>query len=199
MAGRSAPKPATLAAALLGRIGELSLSPGTVVGGEAFTVHPIELDRQPLRLQLAEDLGSISVPVEPVGYTQHGARKTLTFSVPQPVFEGFVALEEACRQELAGLGPDVQALWHSSVCPARGLDQATLRAKINVSGPRGACYYNGANSPVGQPGAWSGLPVNAVLHARGCYVRRLASGAPSAYGLMLEVSHVSYGEVSCPF
>ena len=195
-----AAQPATLAAELLGRIDELSLSPGTVVGGEAFAVHPLNLAGQPLRLKLAEEIGSTSVPVEPVGYSPQGVRKTLTFSVPQPVFEAFVALEEACREKLAGLapGPEVRALWHSSLCPARG-GQPALKAKINVSGPCAARFYDGAGSHVGPPCAWTGLCVKALVLVRGCYVKRLAGGAPSAYGMVLEVTHLSYGVPSCPF
>ena len=199
MAAQPAPKPATLAVELLERIDELSLSPGMVVG-EAFAVHPIHLAGQPLRLKLAEDLGSVSVPVEPVGYSPQGVRKTLTFSVPQPVFEAFVALEEACRQNLAGLAPgsEVRALWRSSLCPARG-GQATLKAKINLSGPCAARFYDDAGTQVGRPGTWTGLCVKALVLVRGCYVQRLANGAPSAYGMMLEVTHLSYGVPSCPF
>ena len=135
MVAQPASKPATLATELLEHIDELSFSHGTVVG-ESLDVHPIHLAGQPLRLKLTEDLGSVSVLAEPVGYSPQGQRKTLTFSVPQPVFEAFVALEEACRQNLAGLAPrwEVRAFWRSSLCPARG-EQATLKAKINLSGP----------------------------------------------------------------
>ena len=75
-------QPATLAAELLGRIDELSLSPGAG-GGEAFAVYPLEFAGQPVRLKLAEDPGSVSAPVEPVGYSPQGMRKTITLSLPQ--------------------------------------------------------------------------------------------------------------------
>ena len=192
-----APKPATPATELLECIEELSLSPGTAVG-ESLIVHPIHLAGQPLRLKLGED--SVSVHGEPVSYSPQGHRKTITFNVPRSVFEAFVALEEACRQNLAGLAPgrEVRALWRSSLCPARG-GQATLKAKINLSGPCAARFYDDSGSHVGQPGTWSGLCVKALVLVRGCYVQRLANGAPSAYGMMLEVAHLRYGVSSCPF
>ena len=74
-----------------------------------------------------------------------------------------------------------------------------MKAKINLSGPCAARFYDDAGSHVGQPGTWSGLCVKALVLVRGCYVQRLAGGAPSAYGMMLEVTHLSYGVPSCPF
>ena len=194
---QQAPKLATPATELLECIEELSLSHGTVVG-ESLIVHPIHLAGQPLRLKLGED--SVSVHGEPVSYSPQGHRKTITFNVPRSVFEAFVALEEACRQNLAGLAPgrEVRALWRSSLCPARG-EQATLKAKINLSGPCAARFFDDTGTQVGRPGTWNDLCVKAMVLVRGCYVQRLANGVPSAYGLMLDVTHLSYGVPICPF
>ena len=194
---QQAPKLATPATELLECIEELSLSPGTAVG-ESLVIHPIHLAGQPLRIKLGED--SVSVLGEPVSYNTQGHRKTITFKVPRSVFEAFVALEEACRQNLAGLAPgrEVRALWRSSLCPARG-EQATLKAKINLSGPCAARFFDNAGTQVGRPGTWNDLCVKAMVLVRGCYVQRLANGVPSAYGLMLEVTHLSYGAPICPF
>jgi hypothetical protein len=170
-------------------------------GFEAFAVYPLKLAGKPLHLKLAQDLESVSVAFEPSGHGTMGSRKNITLNVPQHVFEAFAALEEACRQTLATFEPDVNALWHSCVRPQQ-VFPASVRAKINTSGPRAARFYDSANVPTGPPEAWTGLPVNAVLHARGCYVHRLPNGRPAAYGLMLEVTHLNYGaspaEV-CPF
>ena len=112
------------------------------------------------------------------------------------MFEEFAALEEVCRQKLAEVEPKVQAMWYGCVCPARG-HQATLRAKVNIVGP--TCCYSGELLPADPPVKWPGLRVNALVLVRGYYVQRLASGTVSAYGLALEVTHLSYEETSCPF
>jgi hypothetical protein len=187
---------------LLDNIDELSLtSEKSQANSTGLAVYSLKLAGKPLDLKLAEDLESVSVAVEPSGYGTMGSRKTVTLNVPQHVFEAFAALEEACRQALAEFEPDVNALWHSCVRPQQ-VFPATVRAKINTSSPRAARFYDSANAPAGPPKTWAGLPVNAVLHARGCYVQRLPNGTPAAYRLMLEVTHLSYGtspaEV-CPF
>lgn len=193
---------ATSVSELLDCVDELSLT--TEKGGSGrtgLTVYPLKLSGRSLHLKLAEDLESVSVAFEPTGYSTLGTRKTLTLNVNQRVFDAFAAMEEACRQELATLEPDVNALWHSSIRPQQAFS-ATLRVKINTSSPRAAHFYDSSSAPAAPPSTWPGLPVNAVVHVKGCYVQRLPNGAASAYGLMLEVTHLVYGanpaEI-CPF
>ena len=186
----------TSVAQLLAGIDGLSLTaPRDGVAGMTF--RGIQLNGQPLRIKLADDLESITLPFAPSVFKGTGdePRKGIVFSVKPQVVEAMAVLEDACRQLLEDSNPKVQALWCSCIKPGEQY-AATLKAKVNVAGQKPATFYNAAGEAVPPPVDWKGLSVNAVIQVRGCYVQR------QSIGLMLDVTDLQYGELvqkQCPF
>jgi hypothetical protein len=118
--------------------------------------------------------------------TGQETRKGIIFNIPPELLEVLAQLEDICRQQLDDTVPNVESLWCSTVKPAREYS-ATLRAKINVAGPRVCTFFDEANQPAEAPASWKGLPVNAVVSLRGCYSQR------QGLGMLVEVVALQYG------
>jgi len=139
------------------------------------------------------------VAFEPSVYQGTGeeARKGIVVRLSDGDFTSFQALEEWCKQALQAQTPNVDTLWSASSKLTEKWG-AQLKAKINVHGPYCAIFYDDSRQPCKAPQGWKGLHINALLEVRGCYVQR--NGA----GLLLEVTHLRYGEppeaaeVECP-
>ena len=163
--------------------------------GKGMKIQAIRFRGAPLHLKLSDD-NNLSVPFEPSSWGGSAeARKSVKFNIPQPVFEGMAELEDWCRQVLEHDHPTVQALWTSCIKPTERYS-ATLKAKINVAGPRQARFYDQAAQPTEPPTSWKGLSVNVVVHVRGVYFQN------QGIGLMLEVTDLRYtkpSEPACPF
>ena len=146
---------------------------------------------QPLALRLGgEDLDSMkTVAFEPSVYQGAGAEasKGIVFRMSSADFEAFQKIEDWCKKSLATQVPNADALWSSS---AKLTDKwgAQLRAKINVSGPYVAAFYDEGKQPCRPPQVWKGLQVSVMLQVRGCYVQR------NSVGLLLDVTHLRYAE-----
>ncbi len=186
----------TSVAQLLAGIDGLSLT-APRDGFAGMTFRGVLLNGQPLRVKLADDMKSITLPFAPSVFKGNGdePRKGIVFSVLPQVVEAMAELEDACRQMLEESCPRVQALWCSCIKPGDKY-ASTLKAKINVAGPKPANFYNVACEAVPPPVEWQRLPVNAVIEVRGCYIQR------QSIGVMLEVTDLQYGELArerCPF
>ena len=184
----------TTVSQLVEHIDELSLAT-SYDAGKGMKIRPIRFRGAPLHLKLSDE-NTLGVPFEPSSWGGGSeTRKSIQFNIPQPVFEAMAELEDWCRQVLEDDNPTVQALWTSSIRPAERYS-ATLRAKINVAGPRQAKFYNEAGQLTEPPASWKGLQINAVVHARGVYISK------QGIGLMLEVTDICFAKPSepvCPF
>ncbi len=167
---------------------KLSLSEPTNAGKSGMKVCNLKLEGKPVTVKLAHDLETVSIPFEPSVHQGTGqeARKSIVFTIPQDVFDAFIAVEEFCINTLEESNPKVHALWSSSLRPSDRYPPR-LKAKINVDGNRVAKFYDEANESAAPPENWKGLPCNAVLQVRGCYIQR------QGIGMLLEVTHVQYG------
>ena len=97
----------------------------------------LKLDGRDVIVRLADDLETITVPLELSVFQGTGeeARKGIVFNVPENIFDTFAAVEESCRQALEGAVPNTNSIWSSSLRPS-GSYSATLKAKINVTGDK---------------------------------------------------------------
>lgn len=186
----------TTVSELLEGIDNLSLSPPHDVG-KGMMVQAIRLRGAPLHLKLSDDKDNLTVPFEPSSWGGGSeTRKSVVFNIPEPMFEAMAELEDWCRQVLEDQHPAVQAMWTSSIKPAERYS-ASLKAKINLAGPRPVRFYDEAAQPTTDPPtSWKGLQVNVVVHVRGVYIQK------QAIGLMLEVTDLRYGQPpkrACPF
>ena len=183
----------TTVSQLLEGIDHLSLS-SPRDGEKGMKFQSLSFRGAPLRIKLSDD-NDLTVPFEPSSWGGSDTRRSITMNIPEPLFEAIAELEDWCRQVLEDDNPAVQALWTSSVRPAERYS-ATLRAKINVAGPRQAKFYGETAEPIEPPTSWKGLRVNAVVHVRGVYFQK------QGIGLMLEVTDLRYGQPpppTCPF
>ena len=170
-------------------VDKLSLSQPALATKGGMKICNLTQAGKPVTVKLGQDLDdSITIPFAPSVFQGTGEepRKGIVFNIPQDVFDAFAAVEEFCRKALEESNPKVQALWSSSL---RASDKypATLKAKINVAGNKVAKFYDHANEPTEQPENWKGLPCNAVLQVRGCYIQK------QGIGMLLEVSHLQHG------
>ena len=179
---------------------QLALSVATALSKGNIKKSNLTYKGQPLAIRLrGEELESMmTVAFEPSVYQGTGAeaRKGIVFRLSNEDFETFQKLEEWCKQSLATQVPNADAIWSDS---AKLTDKwgAQLRAKINVSGPYVANFYDESKRPCQPPQAWKGLQASALLQVRGCYVQR------NSVGLLLDVTHLRYAEpqatdVECP-
>ena len=146
-----------------------------------------------LQLLPKERLGEILTPFEPSVYRGTGSepRKGIVFAVPPDVFEDLEKIDkwaQSQRQE--------QGVWHSCLKPA-GTYSASVKAKINVTGPNKCNVVDMHGKPAPWPGAWARLKLISILEVRGIYSQKTGSG------LILEVTHLMLGEpeadASCAF
>ena len=177
----------TTVSQLLEGIDHLSLS-SPHDAGRGMKVQPLRFRGAPLHIKLSSD-NDLTVPFEPTSWGGGSeTRKSIVMNIPEPLFEAMAELEDWCRQVLEDDNPGVQALWTSSLRPAER-HSASLKAKINVSGPRQARFYDQAAEPTSPPPSFKGLRINAIVHVRGVYIQK------QGIGLMLEVTDLRYGQL----
>jgi hypothetical protein len=181
---------------LVERGDDLSLGPPCDVPAKGMKTQAIRFRGTCLRLKLSK-AESLSVPWEPStwGGGCSETRKTITFNISQPAFEALAELEDWCRQTLKSAHPSVQAIWRSRIRPAEKYS-AAFTAKINLTGPHQARFFDEEARPAKPPLSWKGLSVNAIVDVRGIYIQR------QSIGLMLEVTDLQYckpSQPACPF
>ena len=120
------------------QVGEVSISPVTGTS---------------LQLLPRDRMGDITTPFEPSAFQGNGdeVRKGVLFSVPDDVYAGIAAIETWVQGALE----EPYAIWNPSVRPP-GNYGATLKAKINVSGPHACLAYDIAGQPREFPTDWKG-------------------------------------------
>ena len=181
---QSAKLPATRISELAANIEDFSLTgPKAMAGNKMLNMASITYKSKPLRLMLDEWLPII---FEPSVYNGTGQeeRKNIVFGVPPTIEEGLAIMEDAILQALSETHPNIHALWVSSVKPANGDHEASLKAKINVAGKQQCRFFDENNEPIEAPSVFRPLEAQIVLQVRGVYIQKTAAG------LMLSVSHM---------
>jgi hypothetical protein len=161
-------------------------------GPRGIKLRSITYKGSPFKLRLADDLATLRIPFDPSTYNNNPneSRKNVVFSIPHESFNVFAELEDWCRREL-----ECASLWCSSLKPSESYDPL-LRAKIHTQGPRSCRYWNKDLESITAPAIIRNVPLNALVHIRGCYESR------QGVGLMLEVADLQFGDppsTTCPF
>ena len=181
---QNAKLPVTRISELAAHIEDFSLNgPKAMAGNKMLNIANIMYKNKPLRLMLDEWLPII---FEPSVYNGTGQeeRKNIVFGVPPTIEEGLAIMEDAILQALSETHPNIHALWVSSVKPANGDHEASLKAKINVAGKQQCRFFDENNEPIEAPSVFRPLEAQIVLQVRGVYIQKTAAG------LMLSVSHM---------
>ena len=168
---------------------QFSLSAPTAVKGGTMKICYLKFNGKPLSIKLSDNLETINIPFAPSvfgGGTGLEDRKGIVFNIPDEVFDNFAVLEEWCRTKLVEHFPNIESIWTSSVKP-KDKFSSSLKAKINVSGPRVAKFYNADNEIADPPECWRQLPCNAVVVIRGCYCQK------GSIGLLVDCTHLQAG------
>jgi hypothetical protein len=136
-----------------------------------------------VQLLPADCMGAVTVPFPPSVYrgTGNEPRKGIMFMVPESVLLAIAAIEEWARKQI----PD--EVWHSAIKQSENYP-ATLKAKINVTGPNACRILDTKQRPIAWPDNWSRLAVMPIIEFRGVYSQKTGSG------LILEVSHLMIQE-----
>ena len=180
----SAKLPATRISELAANIEDFSLDgPKAMAGNKMLNIANITYKNKPLRLMLDEWLPIIFEPSVYNG-TGNEERKNIVFGVSPTIEEGLAIMEDAILQALSETHPNIHALWTSSIKPASGDHEASLKAKINVSGKQPCRFFDESNQPTEVPSEFRPLEAQIVLQVRGVYIQKTAAG------LMLSVSHM---------
>ena len=130
-----------------------------------MTTFPLRLGNGLAALQLVPgDSQEISIPFAPTTFQGDAdePRQTLTLNIPEDVFLTFATVEDAARELLRPLHPNIDNLWHSSLRQA-GTYPAQLKVKVNLSGGREVQVFNEADQRVDVPGSWRGLVVVPIV------------------------------------
>ena len=182
---QSAKLPATRISDLAANIEDFSLNgPKAMAGNKMLNIANITYKNKPLRLMLDE--WWLPIIFEPSVYNGTGneERKNIVFGVSPPIEEGLAIMEDAILQALSETHPNIHALWVSSIKPANGDHEASLKAKINVAGKQQCRFFDESNQPTEAPDVFRPLEAKIVLQVRGVYIQKTAAG------LMLSVSHM---------
>ena len=180
----SAKLPATRISELAANIEDFSLDgPKAMAGNKMLNIANITYKNKPLRLMLDEWLPIIFEPSVYNG-TGNEERNNIVFGVSPTIEEGLAIMEDAILQALSETHPNIHALWTSSIKPANGDHEASLKAKINVSGKQPCRFFDESNQPTEVPSEFRPLEAQIVLQVRGVYIQKTAAG------LMLSVSHM---------
>ena len=180
----SAKLPATRISELAANIEDFSLDgPKAMAGNKMLNIANITYKNKPLRLMLDEWLPIIFEPSVYNG-TGNEERKNIVFGVSPTIEEGLAIMEDAILQALSETHPNIHALWVSSIKPANGDHEASLKANINVAGKQPCRFFDESKQPTEVPDVFRPLEAKIVLQARGVYAKKTAAG------LMLSVSHM---------
>ena len=181
---QSAKLPATRISDLAANIEDFSLNgPKAMAGNKMLNIANITYKNKPLRLMLDEWLPIIFEPSVYNG-TGNEERKNIVFGVSPTIEEGLAIMEDAILQALSETHPNIHSMWVSSIKPANGDHEASLKAKINVAGKQQCRFFDETNQPTEVPSVFRPLEAQIVLQVRGVYIQKTAAG------LMLSVSHV---------
>ena len=139
---------------------------------------------KPLYLKLSDTF--LRIPFAPSMYNGTGdeERKTIVIEIRPEIEEVFAQLEDIMRQSLEEQQANIDSMWMSPIKPASGSYNASIKAKINVSGAKQAKFYNEENLAVEPPTDWRNTEAQVVVHVRGAYLQK------NAAGLMLDVTHM---------
>jgi hypothetical protein len=113
-------------------------------------------------------------------------RKGIVLALSQEEAEGIAALEDAIRQKLE-ISPEK---WLSNV--RRHDSGISLKAKIDLSGPRACSFLRKDTGAQGPPEDFKGREVDVVVLVRSVYIQKTGSG------LVMDVVAMKYGDVHAP-
>lgn len=117
------------------------------------------------------------------GGTGEEERQSIVLSIAS---EDYGKLDDwfgAQRTTISVLHPAAQ--WHSPLKPADKFP-ATLKAKINVKGPKACQCFDLAGQSAPFPARWQGLQVTAVIRLGGAYAQAMGAGP------FVELTHLQY-------
>ena len=126
------------------------MDPKAMAGSKMLNIANITYKNKPLRLMIDKLLPII---VEPSVYNGTGQeeRNNIVFGMTPAIEEGLAIMEDAILQALSETHPNIHALWVSSVKPAHGDHEASLKAKINVAGKQQCRFFDESNQPTEAP------------------------------------------------
>ena len=152
-------------ATLLRNVDNTAWNLGTPRQGKFACTFPLRLGEGLPAIQLVPgDSRDITVPFPPSAYQGEGdePRQTLTLNILEEVFTAFATVEDAVRELMRPLYPNVDSLWHSALRPA-GSYPAQLKVKVNLSGGREVQVFNEADQRVDAPTNWRGLEIVPIV------------------------------------
>ena len=97
--------------------------------------------------------------------------KNIVFGVSPTIEEGLAIMEDAILQALSETHPNIHSMWVSSIKPANGDHEASLKAKINVAGKQQCRFFDDSNQPTEVPSVFRPLEAQIVLQVRGAYIQ----------------------------
>ena len=116
-------------------------------------------------LQLTSgDSTDITIPFPPSVFQGEGdePRQTLVLNVTEEIFTAFSTVEDAIRDLMRPLFPNINQLWHSAMRHA-GAYPAQLRCKVNLSGGREIQALDEADQRIDIPTNWRSLEVVPIV------------------------------------
>jgi len=152
-------------ATLLNNVDNKTWGLGLGKQGKFVTTFPLRLGDGVAALQLAPgDSTDITIPFPPSVFQGDGdePRQTLVLNITDGIFTAFAQVEDAVRDLMRPLFPNVNQLWHSALRPV-GNYPAQLRCKVNLSGGREVQVFNEADQPIDIPINWRGLEVLPIV------------------------------------
>ena len=151
-------------ATLLKDVDNSEWSLGAPRQGKYVITYPLKLGEKAAAVQLAEsDSHEIATPFPPSCFQgDEGARQSITFNVPEEVFQRMATLEDSLCELLKPAHPNIRDLWHSCL-KVGGQCSPQVRAKINLSGDREVQCVDESDQPIMAPTDWRGLEVVPIL------------------------------------
>ena len=130
----------------------------------------------------------VSVPFAPSCFNGTGQeeRQGIVLSISPEDHQQAKSLEADLFLQIQTLCPDLDKRWTSCLKDATDKYAPTLRAKINMSGPRVCKFLNAAGDPTPPPDSWRLLQVNAIIRIGGVYLQTRGAG------LLVEVTHLQF-------
>jgi hypothetical protein len=163
--GHSALNALSNMATLLSNVDNKTWGLGLGKQGKYCTTFPLRLGDGVAAVQLTPgDSKDITIPFPPSVFQGEGdeQRQTLVLNVTDEIFTAFAAVEDAVRDLMRPLFPNISQIWHSALRPA-GSYPAQLRCKVNLSGGREVQVFNEADQPIDVPTNWRALEVVPIV------------------------------------
>ena len=138
-----------------------------------------------IQLLPSDCMGEITTPFAPSVYrgTVNEPRQGIVFSVPDAVLLALAQIEDWAQKQSPGIP------WHSAL-KTGDTYPASVKAKINVTGPNACRILDAKGQPAAWPENWRRLPVLPILEIRGIYSQK------TGRGLILDVTHLMVGSTS---